>query len=246
MVAFDALSSMRTYLFKNNYLYYRRCAMLKTYYTTKEFIAKAGISRSSLLRLTKELMKKKSEWKTNYIKETANGNLFHKALLSQFIPDWCMIKLVEYEERIDCLRNLAIVLEDHNSLPYRLYQMKWDSFITVSYKQTYTAERCFSIISKLADEIEEKCGKDVEFRLFFTTESFSHREGNHNHLFLRIGNHKIREYALDHIKSLFKEDHLYIDSYDSEKAGLFYIAKNGLSGIDWDIRGNNLEKIQLK
>ena len=219
---------------------------MKTYMTTKEFIKKAEISRSSLLRLTKDLIKKKSEWKTNYIKETANGNLFHKALLSKFIPDWCLTKLVEYEEHFDDMRNLVAVLEDPNSLPYTFYKMKWDNFITVAFAKTYTPERCFSMMSEIADILEIKCGKGIEFRLFFTTESFHHREGYHNHFFLRIGNHEIREYALDLIKDYFSEDRVNILSYDSEKAGLFYIAKNGLEGIDWDFRGNNLSNVQPK
>ncbi len=220
--------------------------MFKTYYTTKEFIAKAEISRSSLLRLTKELMKKKSEWKTNYIKETDKGNLFHKSLLSQFIPDWCLKKLVEYEEHFDDMRNLVAVLEDPNSLPYTLYKMRWDNFITVAYAKVYTPERCFSMMSEIADILETKCGTVIEFRLFFTTESFHRREGYHNHFFLRVGHHEIREYALELIKDYFANDRVDIRSYDSEKAGLFYISKNGLSGIEWDLRGNNLSNIQPK
>ncbi len=220
--------------------------MFKTYYTTKEFIAKAEISRSSLIRLTKNLMENKSEWKTNYIKETANGNLFHKSLFSQFIPNWCLDKLVEYEEHFDDMRNLVTVLEDPNSLPYTFYRMKWDNFITVAYEKIYTPERCFSMMSEIADILETKCGKENEFRIFFTTESFSHREGFHNHFFLRVGNHKTRECALDLINDYFANDRIDIKPYDSEKAGLFYIAKNGLEGIDWDFRGNSLSNVQPK
>ncbi|MFZ9954533.1 MAG: hypothetical protein ACO3E1_00265 [Flavobacteriales bacterium] len=214
--------------------------------TTKEFLAKANTSRSSLIRLTKDLMKKKAEWKITYIKETAKGNLFHHSLLSQFIPEWCLNKLVEYEEHFDDMRNLVAVLEDSNSLPYILYKMKWDSFITVAYAKTYKPERCFIMMSEVANILEEKCGKGIEFRMFFTTESFSHREGHHNHFFLRVGNHERREYALDFIKDYFAGDRVDIKSYDQEKAGLFYIAKSGLQGTEWDIRGNNLGNAQTK
>ena len=110
-------------------------------------------------------MKEKDNWNMTYIKEGKNKKLFHHSLLKRFIPEWCLNKINEDEENLNCMRNLVTVLEDQNTLAYTLYKLRWDNFITVAYKATYTPERCFSMMSKLSDILEDKCGKDIEIRL---------------------------------------------------------------------------------
>jgi hypothetical protein len=205
-----------------------------------------GTSRASVLRLTKEINQNKPAWTIKLIKETKRGNLFHKRLLEYFIPKWCLDRLDEFEEHQSDMRNLIAVLEDHESLPYHLYKMKWDIFGTIAYKGTYSAERCYNEMSKLSEKIESKLPSNIEYRLFFTTEKFTTREGHHNHFFLRVGNFKFREYITEYIENSFENDRTDIQSYDHEKAGLFYICKNNnLKGLEWDIRGNNLNKIEF-
>ena len=55
---------------------------MKTYLTTKELEIKANISRSTVLRLTKDLMKEKDNWNMTYIKEGKNKKLFHHNFLN--------------------------------------------------------------------------------------------------------------------------------------------------------------------
>ena len=219
---------------------------MKTYLTTKELMKYGRTSRASVLRLTKNLKQNKEDWDIKLIKETKRGNRFHKSLLENFIPNWCLEKIEEYEEHQSDMRNLVSVLENQNTLPYHLYKMKWDIFGTIAYKGTYTPERCYTEMSKLSDTIESKLPTNIEYRLFFTTEKFSTRDGYHNHFFLRIGNFKLRDYMKEEITTHFKNDRVDLQPYDNEKAGLFYICKNNnLKGLEWDIRGNNLNNTTL-
>lgn len=218
---------------------------MKTYLTTKEFEKYAGVDRSTVVRMTKKVREIKS--KIDLVKKSKRGNKFHRSLLERYIPKWCLDKLDEYEEHQSDMRNLIAVLENHKSLPYHLYKMKWDEFGTIAYKGTYTAESCYSKMARLSDEIENKLPTNVEYRLFFTTEKFNGRDGHHNHFFLRVGNYKFREYIKEQIEDTFKNDRIDLQAYDNEKAGLFYICKNNnLKGTEWDIRGNNLNAIQFE
>jgi hypothetical protein len=70
--------------------------------------------------------------------------------------------------------------------------------------------------------------------LFFTTEPFTNRTGYHNHFVIYVENNKLHEQVVNDIQEYFSYDRVDVGAYDKYKAGLFYIAKDGLTGEDWD------------
>jgi len=94
----------------------------------------------------------------------------------------------------------------------------------------------------LYDTLIERYGDRTEIRLFFTTEPFANRKGYHNHFALYISNKSLVQTILDEISLYFEYDRSDFKLYDPFRAALFYMAKDGIHGDDWDILGTNLEE----
>lgn len=144
-----------------------------------------------------------------------------------------------------CMKNLINCLVDKDSLQRRLWMMDWSFFATLAYKAERNQKSCFKMMHAVYDSLIEKYGDDTSIRLFFTTEPFANREGYHNHFVLYVENVKLREQVIEEIKKFFSYDRLDFSVYDKFKAGMFYLAKEGLVNEDWDILGNNLENENL-
>lgn len=139
------------------------------------------------------------------------------------------------------MKNLIDCLVDKDSLQYRLWQMEWDLFFTVAYRADRNKKSCFRLMNAVFAEIINKYGDITEIRLFFTTEPFTNRIGYHNHFVLYVGDKKLHQEIVLLIQNYFNYDKIDVKNYDRYKAGLFYVAKNGLVNEDWDLLGNNLK-----
>lgn len=100
-------------------------------------------------------------------------------------------KLLRQEN--NSMKNLIDCLVDKESLQYRLWQLNWDFFFTVAYKNDRNKKSCFRQMNAVYEEIIKNYGNDTDVRLFFTTEPFANRAGHHNHFVLHIGNKNLHE-----------------------------------------------------
>lgn len=142
----------------------------------------------------------------------------------------------------NCLSNLIQCLSDKDSLQARLWYLEWTFFCTVSYKLERNPKSCFKQMHDLYNHLEEKFPTS-DLRMFFTTEKFTNRQGYHNHFILYVSDFDLRKKVTKVVQDFFQYDITDIKPYDRMKAGLFYTSKNGLSGENWDLLGNNLSDV---
>lgn len=210
--------------------------MNKKYITIKQFLIKAKISKSTIYRFYKKNVELKEETK----KKEKNRMIpidHIKYFNSEILFD--ENKLLQQENR--CMKNLINCLVDMDSLQRKLWTLDWDFFTTVAYKTERNKKSCFKMMNGLYDFLIEEYGDNTEIRLFFTTEPYNNRKGFHNHFVLYVKNKSIHNQVIESVKEFFSYDRVDFQKYDKYKAGLFYIAKEGLVNEDWDILGNNLK-----
>lgn len=94
--------------------------------------------------------------------------------------------------------------------------------------------------------LEDKYGNSTEIRLFYTTESFTVRDGNHNHFVLYISNPELHYAVKKDMTEYIGTNITDIKPYDEDLPCIFYSSKKGLEGIAWDILGNDLKKDGLE
>jgi hypothetical protein len=203
---------------------------MENYVKNQEFVARAGISRSTLYRTYKE---SPELWDETTIK---NG----KRLIPEKHYKYFDRELLFRDNK--SMRNLLDGLQDPNSLPYRLWYSNWTFFVTISYKLDRSQEACANRMRQLYDAIDEKFGRSTNLRMFFTSEPFVNRKGFHNHIVLNIDNKKLRWSIMRMIETEFKNDKIDFSNYNHRLGAIFYIAKEGLDGTEWDLLGNNLEE----
>lgn len=139
---------------------------------------------------------------------------------------------------IDCLAN------DKNGFLTMLWHLEWTFFCTVAYVDERSQQSCSNQMRRFYNYLEAKYNMDL--RLFFTTENFTDRDGSHNHFILNISDKKRQVEMMKDIENYFSVNRTDVKLYDRRKAGLFYIAKAGLTKENWDILGNNLGNIKGK
>lgn len=205
------------------------------YEKISEFVTKARSSRSSVYRFYN-----KNEDLWSETKKKGNKRLIPaehaKYFDSEIMFDENKVLMLENQ----AMKNLIDCLVDKDSLQYRLWQMGWDFFFTISYKAERNKKSCFRQMTGLYECLIKKYGDESGLRIFFTTEPFTNRTGYHNHFVLRVENEKLKEEVVNEIHNYFSYDRVDMTKYDMYKAGLFYISKEGLVNEDWDILGNNL------
>jgi hypothetical protein len=150
-------------------------------------------------------------------------------------------KLLNSENRM--MRSLIDQLyKNDNPMAIKLWQMNWSLFVTIDYKLEYSKIACFNVMHKLYEKLELKYGSSTALRMFFVTEPFSNRNnGQHNHIMLYVEDEACKTMILSEIHSFFMYDRVDYHDYCKYKAGFHYMTKQGLSGEDWDILGNNLD-----
>ena len=136
---------------------------------------------------------------------------------------------------IDCLH------ANDNPMALKLWLMEWSMFISVDYKHERGKTYCFTQMQKLYELLEANYGGKTIIRMFFVTEPFTNRNnGQHNHIVFYVEDTKFKKPIITDVKMFFKYDRVDYKDYDKYKAGIFYMAKEGFSGEDWDILGNYL------
>jgi hypothetical protein len=203
----------------------------------KEFSKKAGISTRTLYRfysknsdLHKETKKKglKRFYPLNHLKYFNRETMFEENKVFR-ANERMMINL------IDCLYS------DENPMALKLWRMEWTMFISVDYKHERNKTYCFSKMHELYELLETKYGDKTIIRMFFVTEPFANRNnGQHNHIVFYVENTKFKSFIIEDIKLFFSYDRVDYKDYDKYKAGIFYMAKEGFAGEDWDVLGNYL------
>lgn len=203
---------------------------MRNYVNSQEFIKRAGISRSKLYRTYKE---SPEIWRETTIK---NG----RRLIPEKHLKYFDRELLYQDNR--SMRNLMDCLRDKESLPYRLWYLDWTYFITISYRLLRDKDACASRMRQLYDEIENEFGNQTKLRMFFTSEPFINRKGYHNHVILNVKEKRHRNAVLKLVKEAFKYDRIDKVPYDYRLGAIFYTAKKGLDGTEWDLLGNNFEQ----
>lgn len=92
----------------------------------------------------------------------------------------------------------------------------------------------------LYSQLEAKYGDRCKLRMFYTTESYSVRDGNHNHFVLYVDNPDWHFAVRQDMLTIIGGNHFDIQKYDEDKPCIFYSCKEGMNGTEWDIWGNNL------
>lgn len=204
------------------------------YETIKEFTKTAKTSRSSIYRFYHN--------NPDLFKKTKIEN--RKRVIPNTHQKYFNMEIMHDEYNVLCsenksMKNLIDGLMDKNSLCRTLWEMDWTYFITVAYKAERNKKPCYRMMDSLYEHLVSSF-PDATIRMFFTTEKFTNRNGYHNHLVLYTS----KEYAdwiiQDTIRNFFQYDRTDIAYYDPYKAGLFYIAKDGLVNEDWDLFGSDL------
>lgn len=196
----------------------------------KEFIKTTGKSKSTIYRFYNKNVDLKAEWKLR------NGvRLFPKEHAKYFDSEIMFDenKLLRQENK--SMKNLIDGLVDRDSLATTFWYLDWSYFVTVAYKAERNQQSCFRQMHALYDYLVKGYGKRTDIRLFFATEPFANRKGYHNHMVIYLSNEKLHETIMNEMQEFFSFDRVEHKPYDRYKAGVFYIAKEGLVNEDWDI-----------
>jgi len=207
----------------------------------KEFIKSTKKSKSTIIRFYKknpDLFKKTTFKNNKRYYPTEHIKYFD----SEVMHDENKVLILQNQS----MKNLINGLMDRESLPTRLWYLDWSLIFTVSYKLEYNKKSCYKQMCGLYDLLDDKYGNETTIRLFFTTEPFAERSGNHNHFILHIGNEKLHKKIITDVMDYFSSNIVNVDTYDPFQGYLFYIAKSGLINEDWDLFGNNLVEDGLK
>ena len=209
---------------------------LKNYYETKDFARLANVTSKTLGRLKERILKENPH--TAKIKHGSKPHKFHHSLLKEYLsPDFYKVMLDNRS-----LRNTISCLRDSDSLGYRLFKMEWTWWCTVSYQQELPASACRIFMDDLYNQLEMKYGDRCVLRMFYTTESYSVRDGNHNHFVLYVSEPSLHFEIRQEMLAIIGANQFDIQKYDEEKPCVFYSCKEGMSGTEWDLWGNNLKE----
>ncbi len=203
----------------------------------KESIKRTKKSKSTITRFYRRNLELKMAVKLN------RGKNYYPIEHARYFDSEIMFdenKLLQQEN--DAMRNVIDCLMERDSLQMKLWYMNWTFFCTVAYKSERNKKSFFRMMHGLYEMSIERFGDNTEIRLFFTTEAFGNRIGYHNLFSVYISKEALKEEILDEIALYFENDRFDVKLYDRYKAGLFYMAKEGLVSEDWDILGNNLKQ----
>jgi len=220
-------------------LIYKEIENMKTvkYEKIEKFSKKAGISTRTVYRFYNKNSDLHGETKKKGIKRLypiSHLKYFNRE--SMFEEN----KVLRADEKmmknlIDCLRN------NDNPMALKLWGMEWTMFISVDYKHERNKTYCFTMMQKLYELLYFKYGGETIIRMFFVTEPFANRNnGQHNHIVFYVEDTKYKSLIMADVKKFFKHDRVDYKNYSKYKAGVFYMAKDGFDGEDWDLLGNHL------
>lgn len=199
----------------------------------KEFTNTTKASKSKVYRFYK---KNENLWSETKLKN--NKRLFPVDHARYFDSEIMFDENKILRQENQSMRNLIDCLADETGLPQTFWRMDWSFFFTVAYKKERKKDSCFRQMHGVYDYLLGKYGDSTDLRMFFTTEPFTNRKGYHNHFVIYISNKKLYEQVVTDIQEYFSYDRVDVSLYDKYKACLFYISKDGLTGVDWDFIDN--------
>ncbi len=208
--------------------------ILKEYYETKEFAKLANVSEKKIYRDKEKYLLKNPN--TKKIKHKSKPYKFHHSLLKDYVSEEVYGIILKAKSQ----NNTILCLKKTDSLGYTLFKMDWTWWCTVAYKNELTGDACRNVMDNLYKTIEDKYGDLSHLRMFYTTESFSTKEGHHNHFVFNASNPDVHYAIKQDIVNLIGKDRHEIETYDETQPCIFYSCKEGLQGTGWDIYGNNL------
>ena len=197
------------------------------YYTKEEFIEKSKVSCSTIDRFYRQYSEIGNERK-----EVGKRKDIPESHLRYFDRNLMIKSDQEKDKKIKNLQKIIYLARDKNSLAAKLWYMDWVIFGTVSYRTDYTKDTCYNKMVKMHDQLKNNLD-DSDLKLFFTTESYDVRGGNHSHFVINCNYQNINK-VNQFIETHFNWDRVLLAEYTPEEAGLFYIIKDGLQGTDWD------------
>ncbi|MGV8993121.1 MAG: hypothetical protein ACOH1O_03385 [Flavobacterium sp.] len=206
------------------------------YENLKEFIRSTRSSKSTIYRFYNKNEELHAETKMK-----GNKRIYPEDHIRYFSSEIMHDENKVLRQENNSMKNLIDCLVNKDSLQYRLWQLNWSFFFTVSYKLDRDKKGCFRQMHGLYEFLVNKYGENTELRIFFSTEPFANRKGNHNHFVLQVGDKRMEEEIKNDVQTYFSYDRVDVSVYDKYKAGIFYASKNGLVNDDWDIMGNNLK-----
>lgn len=203
----------------------------KEWYSAKQIAELCKISERTIERRRIKMMNENQN--TNWFRIKKRPYKYNYQFLSEFLSNdiFQMIKRIkQMETTIDCLKR-------NESIEQHLSYFHWDYFITISYAETLNEKQCFSLMSKFYEVINSLTKGSN--RMFFVTEPFTNRTGNHNHLILKCNLTEVhlRQIMIEYLPKGIVD----VKKYDPYLAGVFYLSKKGTKGENWDVLGNNLQ-----
>ncbi len=208
---------------------------LKNWYTTKEFSDICKISTRTLERRRDKLLKHNPD--LNWFRLKNKPYKYSFKMMSEFISP----QFFDLIQRNRSLSNTIKCIHRNGSLEQHLTFADWNYYITITYKNPISKDECRNNMRKLYDKLESNCSGDT--RMFYTTETHTLSNGNHNHFVLKSD---LKLYQVRELISSFQSFGIIdVQRYDHELAGIFYICKEikyKENSLYWGILGNNLEK----
>lgn len=207
------------------------------YEKIEKFSKKAGISTRTVYRFYNKNSDLHGETKKN-----GNKRLYPLSHLKYFNRETMLEENTIFRTSDRMMKNLIDCLHNNdNPMALKLWHMEWSMFISVDYKHERTKTYCFTTMHKLYELLYSKYGGKTIIRMFFVTEPFANRNnGQHNHIVFYVEDIKYKPLIMNDVKLFFRHDRVDYKDYSKYKAAVFYMAKEGFDGEDWDILGNYL------
>lgn len=194
-----------------------------------EFTSTISTSRSTVNRFYKKYKSLKKERK-----KESRYMLIPESHIKYFRMDLMIEHELKLKKQVEQMKNLLECIRQGDDMQNFLWEMEWDLFATVSYKNIMRALTCVETMNRFYQQIKEIAGES-EVRLFFTTEAYMDRKGHHNHFVCYCSDKTLIPAIQEHIEHTFSRDQVDLQTYDENDTAIFYITKNGIQGADWDL-----------
>jgi hypothetical protein len=209
-------------------------------FNLKETSEKTGLSRATIYRYYE---RNPDLWSETHIKN--KKRLIPEEHLPLITKTNIYAKHLAIEQECTQLKNLVDAITQDPFL-YQVYLMGWDWFCTIAFKNEYNSKQSFHRVQQAINHIIDSYGERTDIRIFYTVEPFTNRSGTHIHFVIKVGNPFLWPEVCSELKEYFKGNRMDFKPYDKYKAGVYYMAKHGLKGENWDILGNNFSAKSIK
>ena len=142
------------------------------------------------------------------------------------------------EGEVKCMQNVLDKLYVNDSIPTTMWYRRWTFFVTVAYRQERNRNSCRRRMDTCFKLLNKKYGNRTKIEMFYNTEPHTNRKSFHNHFVIYIENQALHQKVVKDLNLFFKSDRVDCQKYDKYKGAVYYTAKHGLQGINWDFHKN--------